>query len=1376
MKLSQPARLFALVAFFLAACAARAANVPPERFLAFPDLTLARGETSAPIPLSQHLRDPDVPGTAARITVRMAGQTRTIDLALHDAEAPLSVANFVAYVNAGRYAANFFHRSVSGFVIQSGGFYFINDTTFDPVPTYAPVKNEPGRSNLRGTVAMAKLGSDPDSATSQWFINLADNSANLDAQNGGFTVFAHVLGDGMTVADAIAATPRYDVTNIDSSWTDLPLTTGELARGNFIETDAAIVPALSHVVTSDAPGLVTATIENGSLRLAASVSRSGTTTIRLVTTDLEGGKRESSFSVIVPTPKAAISAGWIHSLYLKTDGTVWAFGQNYSGQTNLDNSVPALSRAPVKVMSGVSAISAGQTHSLFLKTDGTVWAVGWNSSGQLGDGSKTNRTTPVQVMSGASAISAGAYHSLFLKTDGTAWATGDHGIGQFWDEPTSRTRPVQVMSGVSAISAGVYSAHSLFLKTDGTVWAAGSNFWGQLGDGTTTNRNTPVQVMSDVSAISAGAFHSLFLKTNGTVWATGDNESGQLGDGTTTDRSTPVHVMSGVFAISAGGGTTTSSTRSLFLKTDGTAWGTGVGSLLGVGTTNFQTTPVQVMSGVSAISAGGAHSLFLKTDGTVWAAGDNSNGQLGDGTNASLGTPVPIRLTQDIYFYPPALATFGDAPLTLSATATSGLLVSLSIISGPASISGDTLTLTGSGAVVIRAFQAGDTNYIPTPANEHTITVAKANQTISFTPPATATLGGTPLTLSATATSGLKVAFSVVSGSATVFGNQLTLTGSGAVVIRAFQAGDANYNAAPAIERTLTISQIANAQITLQPRTATYTGAPQPALAITTPAGLRVTYTYKLGSATAVATAPTLPGTYTVIATLDDPSASNKPTVTSTLTITKAPLTVSAPVLSRAVGTANPALSLSYSGLVGNDTPATALTKIPVVATKATVASAPGSYPITLTGGTSNNYSLTLVPGTLTVVGFGGTYEALLLDQTSVPVGKLSLTIPAIAPSYTGTLNLARETSSIAVSSTSKSSGTTAFAGSADLATAAANWTRTTAGLDALSLALTVSADGSLNGSLMRNGQPYANLAFGARLRVYAKGQTAFGAGANTLVLHPAYNLFTEGPLPGGSGFATAPIAAATGVLTLKGSTADGFPLTASLKPTVDDTYLLWVNPYGMRADSFVAGALPLEAHPETTRFPGRAYIPRTAGLLTWKKAALSANTATAKRDKSYRAGFGALGVDVSLDPWLPPGNLAQRLSLAANTTASGALSITHGPDTLDLGARESLLPLSASLSPAGVLTAANAAASAWTVKITPATGAFTGSFTLSDQVAQPPAKPVTRKVTFSGVLRQAPSEETEVGTGFFLVPGFAVPKGSAPAEQPSGEIRFSAP
>ena len=279
---------------------AAAANVPPALLQPFPALTLPAGTSAAPIPLTNYLRDPDVPGSAVRITVRIGNtQSGVIDIALHDATAPLTVANFKNYISSGRYAANFFHRSVPGFIIQNGGFRVISNTTFGSVPAYPAVLNEPGTSNIRGTLAMAKLGNNPNSATNQWFINLANNSANLDVQNGGFTVFAHVLGNGMAVADAIAAVPRYNASGTHPAWSEIPLTAAPLIRANFIETDAALISPLTYQVTTDAPALVTASITNGILSLAAPAGTAGQTTIRLTTTDLEGGTLSSSFSVTV---------------------------------------------------------------------------------------------------------------------------------------------------------------------------------------------------------------------------------------------------------------------------------------------------------------------------------------------------------------------------------------------------------------------------------------------------------------------------------------------------------------------------------------------------------------------------------------------------------------------------------------------------------------------------------------------------------------------------------------------------------------------------------------------------------------------------------------------------------------------------------------------------------------------------------------------------------------------------------------------------------------------------------------------------------------------------------------------------------------------
>ncbi|MDC8444338.1 MAG: peptidylprolyl isomerase [Nitrosomonas sp.] len=130
---------------------------------------------------------------------------------LFERQAPGTVANFIRYVNSGAYAQGIFHRSMPGFVIQGGGFKVTGSDTgakVSAVDVFDPIKNEFGISNTRGTVAMAKVGGDPDSATSQWFVSLADNSVNLDNQNGGFTVFAKILYNGMAIFDAIAALQR----------------------------------------------------------------------------------------------------------------------------------------------------------------------------------------------------------------------------------------------------------------------------------------------------------------------------------------------------------------------------------------------------------------------------------------------------------------------------------------------------------------------------------------------------------------------------------------------------------------------------------------------------------------------------------------------------------------------------------------------------------------------------------------------------------------------------------------------------------------------------------------------------------------------------------------------------------------------------------------------------------------------------------------------------------------------------------------------------------------------------------------------------------------------------------------------------------------
>lgn len=169
---------------------------------------------------------------------------------LFDDTTPQTVNNFLQYVNSGAYGNNVVHRSVPGFVIQMGGFSYNNVFPLDTVANGAPVNNEPVLSNRRGTIAMAKLGGNPNSATSQFFVNLDNNTTILDAQNGGFSVFGQVLGNGMEVVDRIAALQRF---NFGGAFAELPLRdyTATDANNNVLPNDDNLV-IITDVVVIDA--------------------------------------------------------------------------------------------------------------------------------------------------------------------------------------------------------------------------------------------------------------------------------------------------------------------------------------------------------------------------------------------------------------------------------------------------------------------------------------------------------------------------------------------------------------------------------------------------------------------------------------------------------------------------------------------------------------------------------------------------------------------------------------------------------------------------------------------------------------------------------------------------------------------------------------------------------------------------------------------------------------------------------------------------------------------------------------------------------------------------------------------------------------------
>ncbi len=194
-------------------------------------------------------------GTPAPV-IRFHTNLGDIDVTMIPASAPKTVANFLNYMNKNAYNNSIFHRSVPGFIIQGGGFQLQNGSRVD-TPADPAVVNEYSVSNTRGTLAMAKLGNDPNSATNQWFFNLADNRSNLDGQNGGFTVFGRVANAAsLAVMDKIAAVPvRANV--LPSPYDTIPLinyTGGAVQDSNYVLV-LSVAPLTPPTITSN--GIIT---------------------------------------------------------------------------------------------------------------------------------------------------------------------------------------------------------------------------------------------------------------------------------------------------------------------------------------------------------------------------------------------------------------------------------------------------------------------------------------------------------------------------------------------------------------------------------------------------------------------------------------------------------------------------------------------------------------------------------------------------------------------------------------------------------------------------------------------------------------------------------------------------------------------------------------------------------------------------------------------------------------------------------------------------------------------------------------------------------------------------------------------------------------
>ncbi|MBK8035659.1 MAG: cadherin-like beta sandwich domain-containing protein [Verrucomicrobiaceae bacterium] len=410
------------------------------------------------------------------------------------------------------------------------------------------------------------------------------------------------------------------------------------------------------------------------------------------------------------------------SYVLHEDGSIWGLGYNINGSLGLGSST-VTTHTPVSIGSGSTwkRIAGGTsgTDAVFfaIRDDGTLWGMGLNTASQLGDGTTTNRTSLTQIGTDSdwSEIASAGAHTVALKEDGTLWAWGANTNGQLGDNTTTaRTMPVQIGTDTDWRSIAASGSRTHALKQNGTLWGWGLNTGNQIGDGTTTQRNSPVQVgtANDWRSITAGTTHSFGIKTNGTLWGWGTNSSSQLGTGNTTIQPAPIQIGTATNwrSIAAGG------SYSIGSRDNGTLWAWGTNTLGRLGRANLTSpsTPTQVGTSTAWAEVQqiqNANSTLVTTvDGKLWAFGWNTYGQIGfagrQHFTPQISVPLLSNTAQTITFTAPSSVPVGDT-ITLSAT-TSSALPARYIVTGPASLNGDKLTINAAGLVTVLAYQPGD--------------------------------------------------------------------------------------------------------------------------------------------------------------------------------------------------------------------------------------------------------------------------------------------------------------------------------------------------------------------------------------------------------------------------------------------------------------------------------------------------------------------------------------------------------------------------------------------------------------------------------------------------------------------------------------------
>lgn len=417
-----------------------------------PDLTTAAGSPVAAVQLANYFKD-SAPASNYAIFDTSLG---TIPVLLTPSTTPKTVANFLTYANSGAYTNSVVHRSVPGFIWQAGGYQLNSSGQVAAIPANSPVVNEFGASNVRGTIAMAKLGSDPNSATNQFFFNEADNSANLDKQNSGFTVFGRVVGDrGLAVMDAVGNVPVPTTAPMASPLDSAPLlnyTSGKAVQpANLVLIKGVTTAAEAFQAVSDAPAVATTAVDAGG-NLSVTPLAAGTAHVTVTGFGSDGLPAAETFTVNVG-PGGGATATTATGTASTSDSAVNDPGRTSSGRTPTTSTSGGLTVAhpsfltptskgvlPASVVAGKKARiqqqvslfalagNVNQKERVDLKLSGmTAGAAGEVTIASVSKKLKVSQGVATRVTVAANGVKAGTpagtYHVLVSVTDPQGWNT-----------------------------------------------------------------------------------------------------------------------------------------------------------------------------------------------------------------------------------------------------------------------------------------------------------------------------------------------------------------------------------------------------------------------------------------------------------------------------------------------------------------------------------------------------------------------------------------------------------------------------------------------------------------------------------------------------------------------------------------------------------------------------------------------------------------------------------------------------------------------------------------------------------------------------------------------------------------------------------------